>query len=99
VEYVNTEIFWDFELMFNVIDHAYQPKFELMSVDEIDAFKKTYLLTNSEIPKMEKTDMIARYYNLSIGDVIRIIRPSSASGYSVVYKIVINAPYTKLFDR
>lgn len=99
IEYPNTEIFWDFELMLNIIDHEYQPKFELLTQDELEEFNGTYITTKREIPKMERTDIIARYYNLKVDDIIRIIRPSTSSGYTVSYRIVINSPIGKLFDR
>lgn len=99
IDYPNTEIFWDFELMLNIIDHEYQPKFELLTQDELEEFNGTYITTKREIPKMERTDIIARYYNLKVDDIIRIIRPSTSSGYTVSYRIVINSPIGKLFDR
>jgi DNA-directed RNA polymerase subunit H (RpoH/RPB5) len=99
MEYPNTEIFWDHEFMFNIIEHSYQPKFEIMSKEEIDNFENTYIVTKREMPKMDKTDIIARYYNLNVGDIIRIIRPSTSSGYTISYRVIINSSIDKLFDR
>ena len=59
--------------------------------------QNSYKLKKVEMPKMFSTDPVARYYNLKENDIIRIIRPSITSGYTVFYRIIINSPISLLF--
>ena len=95
--YNNSEVFFDYELLVNVIDHHLQPRFEVLSNDEKKNFFKQYNTKPSEMPKMFSTDIIARYYKLIDGDIVRIIRPSITSGYTVFYRIVVKMPIALLF--
>ena len=112
VEYKNTEIFWHFEFMMNLIDHKYIPKHEILhekymiNKDDLEEkyknhekFEDIYLVTKKECPKIEVTDPVARYYNLKPGQYIRIKRESISSGYAPSYRVVINSPISKLFER
>lgn len=85
----NTQIFHEFSLLMNLIDYRDQPKFELLSPQEMEMFKEEYNATDYTTKKLYITDPIAKYYNLGKGDIIRIIRPSPTSGYAVDYRIVI----------
>lgn len=80
----NTEIFEEHDLMVNIIDHEYQPKFIVLTDDEKAEFFESYTTKTKLIPKMSKDDKIARYYNLKSGDIIREER-CTKSGYSVSY--------------
>jgi DNA-directed RNA polymerase subunit H (RpoH/RPB5) len=112
IEYTNTEIFWDFELMINLIDHHYIPKHVILPIkyqpnifDKEQKYKDhekiedIYLVSKRECPKIEVTDPVARYYNMVPGQYVKIIRKSIHSGYVVSYRVVINSPISKLFDR
>lgn len=112
IEFPNTEIFWEFEFMMNLIDHVYIPEHTLLPIgyqpsnmDPEEKYKDhekledIYFVTKRECPKIEVTDPIARYYNLIPGQFIRIKRKSMSSGYSPSYRIVVNAPISRLFDR
>lgn len=110
VEFPNTEVFWKFEFMMNLIDHAYIPEHQVLPIgfhpDESnekyknhEKFEETYFVSKRECPKLEVTDPVARYYNLVPGQYVRIKRESISSGYAPTYRIVINAPISKLFDR
>jgi DNA-directed RNA polymerase I, II, and III subunit RPABC1 len=110
----NTEIFWHYEFMFNLIDHKFIPEHEILHdkylpspVGQPDGndeykdhpkFEDIYLAKRKDCPKMEITDPVSRYYNLKPGQIIRIKRKTGNSGYSISYRVVINAPISKLFD-
>jgi len=70
----NVEIFLDKELMFNVTKHEIQPKFETMDLEEKKKLLKQYSIKDSQLPRMLKSDPIARYYGLKRRDVIRIMK-------------------------
>ena len=97
LEYKNTEVFFDYELLINVIDHNLQPKFEVLSSSDIENLHKSYILDNKDIPIMLTTDRIARYYKLKDGDIVRIIRSSITSGYITSYRIVRDGDIKVLF--
>lgn len=83
-----TQIFKEFKLLVNIIDHRYQPKFELLSPAEMKKFKLEYNATDYTTKKLLKNDAITHYFALQKGDIIRLIRPSPTSGQSIDYRIV-----------
>lgn len=97
--YQNSEVFKYTELLINVIDHDLQPKFELLDKNEREQMLKEYNLTKSNMPIMLKTDPIARYYAANVGDIFRILSPSSYSGEGTRYRYVRDAPISNLYSK
>lgn len=86
------EIFYRFELMINLIDHNIIPKHELLKNKDKENFINLNKSDLNKLPRIFKYDPISRYYNAQIGDIFRILRPSITSGYSIIYRIVVNGP-------
>lgn len=84
-----TQIFKEDIMLSNLIDHIDQPKFELLSPNEMALVKQEYNTTDYTTKKYLRTDPIPKYFALKKGDVIRIIRPSPTSGQSIDYRIVV----------
>jgi DNA-directed RNA polymerase subunit H (RpoH/RPB5) len=84
----NTEVFVEPFLMINIVDHIDSPKYELLTEDETKQVLETYIVKRKELPKILTTDPIVAYFNLKRGQIIRIIRCSEQSGFSVIYRIV-----------
>ena len=86
IEYYDTE-----DLIINITKHDIMPKFEVYNIDE----KKKEILDlldniNPKLfPKMLISDPISKYYNLKIGDIIKIIRTSPLSGEVISFRIII----------
>ena len=86
IEYYDTE-----NLMINITKHDIMPKFEIYNTDE----KKKEILDILDninpilFPKMLITDPVAKYYNLKIGDLIKIKRTSPLSGEAISFRIII----------
>ena len=79
--YINT-------ITFNITEHDMVPKHELISEDEKNKLIKNLNITDvSKLPKIKKTDPIAKYYGMKQGDVARIYRPSGTSGISIYYRL------------
>lgn len=84
------EVFMYKELMTNVIEHDIVPKHILLNDDEKKIFLNEYHNQLNKLPKIELFDPISRYYNVKIGDIFRIIRPSIITGNNIYYRIVID---------
>lgn len=83
------QIFKESTMMSDLISHYLQPKYELLSREEMEAVKEEYNITDYTTKKMLRTDPVAKYFSLRKGEIIRIIRPSQTSGQSVDYRIII----------
>jgi DNA-directed RNA polymerase subunit H (RpoH/RPB5) len=92
IEYDNIEIFYDKDFYINIIDHIFVPKHIMLSLEEQENIKNEYGFKKNEIGKIKYSDPIARYYNLKIGEIICIQRPSISSGISIYYRICIPSP-------
>lgn len=84
----NTEVFVEPFLMINIVEHIDSPRYELLTEDETKQVLETYIVKKKELPKILTTDPIVSYFNLKRGQIIRIIRCSEQSGFSVIYRIV-----------
>jgi DNA-directed RNA polymerase subunit H (RpoH/RPB5) len=84
----NTEIFVESFLMINIVEHIDSPKYEVLTEEEGKQVLETYIVKKKELPKILTTDPIVTYFNLKRGQIIRIIRCSEQSGFSVIYRIV-----------
>ena len=91
--HANTEIFKEEELMINLIDIDLVPKYIILTPEETKSFFQKYKCTKKEMPKILVNDPAARYYNMKIGNICRIIRPSGSSGLASSYRLVVG--YTK----
>ena len=93
MQYKNIEVFFDYELMINLVDLHIIPKHHLLTEEEKDIYIQSYhQMTKNNFKGMSKmfvSDPVSRYYNMKIGDIVRIIRPSVTSGNSVFYRRVI----------
>ena len=98
IELKKSEVFFEHELMINLIDHELQPKFKLLTQEEKTRKMNDYDISDRNLARMFKTDPIARYYNANIGDVFRIIRPSLYTGSGYHYRLVVDAPVSNLFS-
>ena len=79
------------EMMINLIDLHIIPEHKLLSDEEKEIYMQSYQHSHTKnnfkgMSKMFVTDPVARYYNMQVGDIVKIIRPSITSGYSVFYR-------------
>ena len=90
----NIEIWWEYELLEDILKKTIIPQHDVLSDQDKEIFLQNFKPT--ELSVIFSTDMMARYYKMKIGDIVRIIRPSNTSGNSIFYRIVKPGPLSLL---
>ena len=84
-----TEIFLEQFLMINLVDHVLVPKHIVLSQEEVSEVFESYVVNKMTMPKILLSDPVSKYFNVKVGDVFKIIRPSEKSGFVPSYRYVI----------
>lgn len=86
--YKNVEIFLKKNMIFNITHHIYVPKHIILSKEEEKELLEKYNTTKGKLPKIPKTDPIAKYYGMKSDQICKIIRKSPEVGEYVYYRLV-----------
>lgn len=80
----NIETFLVQQVIFNILNHKFQPKFTLLEQKEMELLMNTLKCNLNDLPKIKTTDPVALYYRAKPKQVFRIDRDDG-----IYYRLVI----------
>jgi DNA-directed RNA polymerase subunit H (RpoH/RPB5) len=98
IESYNTPIeIFKFDLMISDrTEHILVPKHIVLTEEESKNVMESYRANPRDMPLIRSNEVIAKYYKMKHGEVVKIIRPSPVTGESVAYRLVIKSKDTKV---
>lgn len=79
--------FYDYNFKFNPTKHELVPKHRKLESEEVKEIMTKYMLrTKTQMPFILKTDIIAKWLGLKVGDVVEITHYNENSGISYYYR-------------
>lgn len=85
---ITAEHFREEDLLVNITKHELVPRHILLSEEEKKVLLDRYRLRESQLPRIQFSDPVARYLGLKRGNVVKIIRKSETAGRYASYRWV-----------
>lgn len=85
----NIQVFWIKNLLYNVLNHEFQPQFRVLNSTEIIELRKKFNIQKNGLPIISKNDPVAQYIGMVPGNICEIIRNSETSGKYLTYRICV----------
>lgn len=84
------EIVEEADVQRNITKHALVPQHTILTDEEVQRVLDQYRIKLHQLPKLEKTDKVKRWYGAKRGTVFRILRPSDTDPAfkSIYYRVV-----------
>lgn len=92
------DVFSYMSMLFNITKHILQPKFDMVTNEELSHIVESYTKKNdnstikefkTRLPKLMVNDPIAEFYGMNIGDVVKVTRYDPQYNIAVTYRVVV----------